>query len=133
MTSGIAITLAGVLEETSKAADAYEIYRGAFERLESKHPSSASERWRLVAIAYKMGEMAASYEFPNSDAEEEKWLTYAVNESLKLSAEGSTPGEASIFSKLELPGWSASGDEVIGLAGPLQALGAHYSRRGNLE
>lgn len=133
MTTGIAITLAGVLEENSKAADAYQVYLGAFSRLDSTHPSSSNERWRLTALAYKLGEMASDYDFPNSREEEEKWLTYAVNEALKLSAQGLNSDEGSLLSKLELPSWNGVGDEALGVAGPVQALGAYYSKIGNFE
>lgn len=133
MTTGIAITIGGVLEESAKPAEAYEVYRGAFERLESTNPSLPAERWRLVALAYKLGDMASDYEFPNSQHEQEKWLTYSVNEALKLAAEGSSSTEKGLLAQFELPGWKGVGDEALEVAGPLQALGQYHAKVGNFE
>lgn len=90
---------------------------------------SGPERMRLVAIAYKLGEMAETYSQPPE--EEEKWLTWSVTELLSTlrqrQNEKSEP--VPVLHELELPSWVTKTDVVA----PLQALGEYYSRVGKAE
>ena len=140
--SGIAVSLAGVLEDNSKPAEAYEVYVDALNNLrKSSGTLSPKERLRAVAIAYKLGEMADTYQQPQED--EEKWLVYAVEEMLRVlrdeqraSVPKATPGSESMqpqqhvsLDELELPAWVDKTDIVA----PIQALGEFYSRVGKEE
>ncbi|KAF8149961.1 hypothetical protein B0H34DRAFT_802091 [Crassisporium funariophilum] len=102
-TTGVAIVLAGVLEEDHKLEHAYRIYEEALWQLRTANlavPSSSSadatnttpsrpdlgpetlkhlsgpEKMRSVALAYKLGELASTLHKPRE--EEEKWLVWAV-------------------------------------------------------
>ena len=77
--------------------------------------------------------MADTYQL--GEAEEEKWLTWSVEEVLKLAkAIGSSkPGSDSeenqlVLSDLELPKWASMTD----IGAPLESLGAFYARTGKL-
>lgn len=96
-----------------------------------------------MSIAYKLGEMAETYQQPTE--QEEKWLVFAVEEMLRILrdeqaaarlASGEAPDagtdastEKVILDELELPAWVQQTDVVA----PLQALGAFYSRAGKHE
>lgn len=141
--SGIAIALAGVLEAANKPEEAYDAYVAALDRLRATPDLSGRDRMRAVSIAYRLGEMAETYQQP--EAEEEKWLVYAVEEMLRIlrdeqaasrKAGGQVPDtgaetetERVILDELELPAWVQQTDVVA----PLQALGAFYSRVGKHE
>lgn len=107
------------------------------------------ERMRAVALASKLGIMAEIYNQP--PAEEEKFLTFAVEEMLRVLKDVSNE-PSSIFGKvigvsdktapeskqdenkvalsdLELPSWVSKTD----VGAPLAALGAFYTRRKNYE
>jgi len=105
--SGIAITLASVLEADNQPKAAWDIYLQALSFPQpSSFPSSAiqndvsvsikppqpdqkrptpQETLRQVSIAHKLGEMAEAYKF--GDKEEEKWLSWAVERILGLVRE----------------------------------------------
>ncbi len=139
--SGIAIALAGVLEENGKPQAAYDVYASALQRLRAANGLSGRERLRTVGVAYKLGEMAEIYQ--QSTKEEERWLVYAVEEMLRILRDeqlGSVPSSSAtgerteveqqwILSDLELPSWADKTDVVS----PLQALGAFYNRTGRQE
>lgn len=100
---------------------------------------------RQVSIAHKLGEIAEMYQF--GEAEEEKWLTWAVEKLLGLlhahkatssrSFSGERmgeqaqekPGEQVVLGDLDLPEWVTKTD----IGAPLEALGAFYARHGNVE
>ena len=143
--SGLAIALASVIEDDDRPQPAYEVYVDALARIQSaKEPLTGRERLRAVALASKLGEMAETYQLPV--AEEERWLTWAVEELLhivrdeggnrKLAVE-STEGkegqegqeEPLMLAELDLPPWVTKTD----LGAPLEALGRFYSREGNVE
>ncbi|KZT71894.1 hypothetical protein DAEQUDRAFT_743979 [Daedalea quercina L-15889] len=142
--SGIAIALASTLEAADRPEPAYEVYSDALSRLRAANaasPLSGPERMRAVAIASKLGEMAETYQLPV--AEEERWLTYAVEELLRVVRDGAghpklvVEGEAQqqqdetpmMLAELEMPPWVTKTD----VGAPLEALGRFYAREGNVE
>ncbi|KAF6745038.1 hypothetical protein DFP72DRAFT_1051606 [Ephemerocybe angulata] len=108
--SGIAISIAGVLEADGKAENAYHIYQEALQQL---------------------GKLAHALWKPKE--EEEKWLVYSVESVLK-DAMGSSeadfePKEGAaqlkeMMETLRTPRWAVNHD----IAAPFEALGAFYSR-----
>lgn len=130
-----------MLEAANKPEEAYDAYATALARLRAAPDLSGRDRMRAVSIAYKLGEMAETYQQP--EAEEEKWLVYAVEEMLRIlrdeqaaarraggqAADTGAETERVILDELELPAWVQQTDVVS----PLQALGAFYSRVGKHE
>ena len=99
---------------------------------------SPHETLRQVSIAYKLGEMAQVYGF--GDEEEEKWLTWSVEKLLRVlqdenvgvdTTAGGKGGERqeTLLADLNLPEWITK----TNLGAPLEALGAFYARKGNVE
>lgn len=151
--SGIAITLASVLENDGRAREAWDVYIEALSppltnflssKLETSTTprSSADKRLdvaRQMAISHKLGEMAEAYQF--SDVEEEKWLTYALERSLdlqRLQKESTTSAQDGVYHQLQtlladlhLPDWTT--EARVQLAAPAASLAAYYSRNGALE
>lgn len=140
--SGIAIALAGVLEDNNKPRESYELYARALDELRKTQGLSGKERLRAVAVAYKLGEMADTYQQPS--VEEERWLVYAVEEllrvlkdehhasRLRIGAVADVDNDKEhqlVVSDLELPKWV----ELTDVVAPLQALGAFYNRAGKQE
>ncbi|KAH9998596.1 hypothetical protein BJV77DRAFT_940428 [Russula vinacea] len=132
--SGIAITLCEVLEQDNKSNEAYEGYVSALEHLRKNWLALTNEeKLRAISIGQKLGEMADTYQL--GEAEEERWLTWSVEEMLKLAKAigGSKPGSKSeendlVLSDLELPKWVS----VTDIGAPLETLGAFYARTGKL-
>ena len=132
--SGIAITLSEVLEEDGQPKKAYETYVIALEHLKQHWISlTGEERLRAISIGQKLGEMADTYQL--GDEEEERWLTWSVEEVLKLAKDKGSPrldGKSQdshlVLSDLELPKWVS----VTDIGAPLEALGAFYARTGKL-
>ena len=132
--SGIAITLSEVLEEDGQPKKAYETYATALEHLKQHWSSLTSEeRLRAISMGQKLGEMADTYQL--GDEEEERWLTWSVEEVLKLAKDNGSPrldGKSQdsymVLSDLELPKWVS----VTDIGAPLEALGAFYARTGKL-
>lgn len=114
------------------------------------------ERMRAVAIASKLGEMAETFQQPA--AEEERLLVFAVEEmlrvvrSLQSAKDDSSPlsllanlvsgenaatkteaaeqdDEKVVLADLNLPKWVT----VTDVGAPIEALGAFYSRVGQIE
>ena len=91
---------------------------------------SGAERMRLAAMAHKLGLMAESYSRPQK--EEEKWLRWAVERTLKdirhvnESSGRSAPGPDTIqpLHELELPDWVARSDLLVFL----ESLGEFHAR-----
>lgn len=147
-TTGIAITLAGVLEADGKQEQAYQIYQEALNLLQEgpgnttsrlRTGLSAPERLRGVAIAHKLGELAEELHKP--EEEEEKWLVYSV-ETVLRDIMGATPaatvsiekGEgkeelSDLMGHLKLPVWATSHD----IAAPFEALATFYSKAGKIR
>ena len=114
------------------------MYVAALERLRKASELTGKERLRAVALAYKLGEMAETYQLPAE--EEERWLVYAVEEMLHVVRDEQAPGpkmsgadeqasQTLNLDELELPSWVDTTDVVV----PLQALGTFYSRVGKQE
>jgi len=139
--SGIAIALASVLEAADRPEPAYEVYSDALSRLRTSPDAlSGPERMRAVALASKLGEMAEVFQLPVE--EEERWLTWAVEELLRivrdegnkgrLVVEGAVRNDGNtpvMLAELEMPPWVTKTD----VGAPLEALGRFYSREGNVE
>jgi len=146
--------LGEVLEKNHKAEQAYEVYAAALERIQDAMQRQRSQpveiqvtgpdRVRAAALAFKLAEMAEEYSQP--EAEEEKWLVYAVEELLRVLRDtqsrmpaGSDASVGSVnghgdqttldLAELELPRW-VSRDDVVA---PLERLGAFYNRTGKQE
>lgn len=132
--SGIAITLSEVLEGDGQPKEAYEAYVTALEHLKQHWTTlTGEERLRAISIGQKLGEMADTYQL--GDEEEERWLTWSVEEVLKLAKDSGSPrlggnseGSQLVLSDLELPKWVSVAD----VGAPLEALGAFYARTGKL-
>ncbi len=89
-TSGIAILLAEVLENTDgddKKLEAYDVYVEALKQLQDANIPTLSgpEKMRAVALAYKLGELGGALEKPKEA--QEKWLTFGVETVLKYVLE----------------------------------------------
>ncbi|KAJ7683005.1 hypothetical protein B0H17DRAFT_1074968, partial [Mycena rosella] len=145
--TGIAIDLAGELEEQGNAAEAYALYSEALVLIRNRTQSggkldspeqeqglsglSGKERLRAVALAVKLGGLAAACVVPLE--EEEKIRVFAVEEVLKLlrDTQNSSPGEAEAldWAKVKLPAWMSKTDVGV----PLLELGDFYGRVGKLE
>jgi hypothetical protein len=153
-TTGVAITLAGVLEDNGEKEEAYKIYQEALRHLQSTYlnlPPDAPlpdldketlkrltnpEKMRAAALAYKLGGMAP--ELGKPDKEQEKWLTSSVNAVSVAALEapaGSDKAEKIpsarrlhiMGSDMRLPDWAKNHS----IAAPFEALGSFYSKRQN--
>lgn len=141
-TSGIAICLAGVLEEDRKLEEAYKVYEDAL--LQLQHVMDAKpqelkgqEKMRAVALSHKLGEMAHDMHKPQE--EEEKWLVWSVETILKSVLQAPAGNQADqngsrhdiqvMVEELALPSWVVQQD----IAAPFEALGSFYSRTGNIR
>jgi hypothetical protein len=160
--SGIAVAYAEILEALSRPREAYEVYLDALQRLRhaaQPDPSTPApnfqpfpapthrERMRAVALASRLGAMAEEWSLPLAD--EEAYLTYAVEEMLRVMRDvGGEPGglaaalfgsltkredvqddAAVVLSSLSLPAWVSTAD----VGAPLENLGNFYSRTGRYE
>ncbi|KAJ7778286.1 hypothetical protein B0H16DRAFT_1502917 [Mycena metata] len=130
--TGIAIDVAGELEEDGKHHEAFALYSEALDLIRSRSPEllSGPERLRAVSIAVKLGHLVE----PCGVAveEEENILVWAVEEVLKLlldSREKSDTSQPLDMEKLKLPKWMTKTDVSV----PLQELGDFYGRVGKLE
>ncbi|KAK7045419.1 hypothetical protein VNI00_007672 [Paramarasmius palmivorus] len=131
--TGVAVSLADVLEIANKPEQAYEICVQALDILQSedvKDQLGGQERLRGVAIAAKLGELAEELHKPAE--EEEKWKVWAVEEVLRVvKAESGNEGQAGQINlpMMALPKWITKAD----VGAPLEALGAFYGRTGRLD
>jgi hypothetical protein len=135
--TGILIALTEVLESNNKPRLAYELMSGYLENLPpreagTEHTWSGPERMRLVAIAFKLAEMANTYSRP--DFEERQWLLWSFHELLDALTQDKAAGGrvldvAPALHELELPDWVAKTDIVAGL----EALGEFLARKGEAE
>lgn len=80
--------------------------------------------------------MAELYGF--GEEEEEKWLTWSVERLLRVvqdqqqassAGDGKDGKQEILLADLDLPGWVTK----TNLGAPLEALGAFYARKGNVE
>lgn len=132
--SGIAITLCEVLEQDNRFKEAHEWYTAALEHLRKNWSVLTNEeKLRAISIGQKLGEMADTYQL--GEAEEERWLTWSVEEMLKLAKaiestkpRGNSEENRLVLSDLELPKWA----RVTDIGAPLESLGAFYARTGKL-
>jgi hypothetical protein len=120
--------------------EAYQVYSDVLRILQRELDAGrlgGEERMRAVAVACKLGAMAEEWQQP--EEEEERWLSWAVGELLKVvkdhhgrAGQDKTELEAStrvVLSELDLPSWASRQD----VGAPLEALGAFYARSGNVE
>ncbi len=136
--------LGEVLEASNNPNEAYETYSAAFAQLRAalaRNSLSGRERLRAVALAHKLGEMAEVYQ--RGPEEAEHFLTFAVEEALKLvKDEAANAGKGkekekeaeegevgTMLAELELPWWVRKVD----VAAPLEALGRFYAQDGKPE
>ncbi|KAF7316205.1 hypothetical protein MIND_00138900 [Mycena indigotica] len=135
--TGIAIDLAGELEETGDISGAYTLYSEALDKLREADGLNTQERMRGVGIALKLGwlvEQSQSEEGGKlvvSKEEEERVRVWPVQEVLKISLEAqrqSTGKEAESvdFATLQLPEGMSKTDICV----PLVKLGEFYSKHG---
>jgi hypothetical protein len=160
--SGLAVAYAEVLEALSRPREAYETYLDALQRIRhAARPDPAApaphflpfpapthrERMRAVALASRLGAMAEEWSLPPAD--EEAFLTYAVEEMLRVVRDvGGEPGglaaavfgsapkkqevkddTAVVLASLSLPAWVSTAD----VGAPLENLGNFYARTGRYE
>ena len=141
--SGVAITLAGVLEDAGLKELAYKIYAQGLGCMLNRASEpmqivtvdspairlSLGDKIRAVSIAYKLGELANILQKPLD--EEERWLTFCVQALLITMSDGAEHRnvERKTFEELELPSWAMLND----FAAPFEALGSFYARTGKLE
>lgn len=159
-TTGIAIVLAGVLEDDGKKEEAYKIYKEALRHLQSAHlelppppdsdsdsdsdfnlggmenlkPLSPPERLRAAALSHRLGYLASELKKP--EKEEEKWLVWSVN-AIIMTVMEAPAGEEKVTPRgknLHIMG----GDMRLpswatdhDFAAPFAALGSFYADRGN--
>jgi len=137
--SGIALSLASVLEQNHKPERAFEVYEEALGKLpKTLEALTGKEKLRAVGIAYKLGEMAEVVK--GKEEKEERYFAWAVEalvKSMKDDVEGGTGGSQEMIShgddpvvkELQLPEWATKTD----VAAPFEALGSFYVRTGKLE
>lgn len=127
--SGIAISLANVLEDNHKDQAAYDVYTTTLNRLqEVDDDRTGPEKLRTGAIAYKLGQMA---ETRKSVKEERQWYETACKELFAaVGVEKQREGEQPVvLAELELPQWVSR----VELVAPLRALASCYSRSGDSQ
>ena len=148
--SGIGIALANTVEEAGQPGRAFELYQEVLQYLRTAHlgpaiaknanadldtlqtPLSIPERYRTVALAYRLGELANKLDRPE---EEEKWLVWSVEALLRLL---NTPPSSAVP-----PEKNSKYDQVLNkqlgipvlfyqhnIAAPFEALGSFYARTG---
>ncbi|KAF8187005.1 hypothetical protein K438DRAFT_1835443 [Mycena galopus ATCC 62051] len=129
--TGIAVDLAGELEEDGKPQEAFALYYDALNLIRNAAAPdtlSGRERLRAVSIAVKLGQLAEPCGL--SVVEEEKILVFAVEETLKLLLDTRQDESQPLdFFTLKLPKWMTKTDVGV----PLQELGEFYGRAGKLE
>ncbi|KAA1472550.1 hypothetical protein DENSPDRAFT_838861 [Dentipellis sp. KUC8613] len=142
--SGIAVLLGEVQEANNKPEGAYDTYAAALAQLQANWAQLVpEERLRGVALAHKLGAMADEYQLGTE--EEERWLTFAVTEVLRVAkhvdkakAKSAAPGkdaeaeaktEKVVLAELALPKWVTTAD----IGAPIESLGAYYAKTGKLE
>ncbi|KAK7039463.1 hypothetical protein R3P38DRAFT_2899641 [Favolaschia claudopus] len=126
--TGIAVDLAGELEEDGKSQEAFALYSEALDYIKRADKQlSQRERFRAVSLAVKLGQLAESCPNPIPAEEEEAILVFAVEETLKLLM--GTRQEPLDMSTLKLPRGLTKTDISV----PLQLLGDFYGRAGKLE
>ena len=132
--SGIVAILGEVLEADGRPEQAYEIFVAGLSHLQSHWPElTGKERLRGVALAHKVGEMTETYQLGKD--EEEKWLTWAAQEALRITKGDSNVKEENgesvsmMLTELDLPKWV----NIVDIAAPIEALGAFYAKMQNTE
>ncbi|KAG7090179.1 hypothetical protein E1B28_011786 [Marasmius oreades] len=129
--TGVAVSLADVLEVANKPERAYDVCAealGILQREDVMGTLKGPERLRGVALASKLGELAEQLGKPRE--EEEKWKVWAVEEILRVvKAEATEEKKTLDLPMMPLPKWITKAD----VGAPLQQLGAFYARTGKLE
>ena len=124
------------MELNGKAHEAYELMSNYLESLPPLDDEATYDEWsgvermRLAAMAHKLGLMAEEYSRPQK--EEEKWLTWAVERTLKDIRHATDASDHSIsgagasqpLHELELPDWVAQSD----LLALLESLGEFHAK-----
>ena len=124
------------MESNGKPHEAYELMGDYLDNLPpldeetTYNEWSGVERMRLAAMAHKLGLMAETYSRPQK--EEEKWLTWAVERTLKdirhanEASDRTMPGSGASqpLHELDLPDWVARSDLVV----LLESLGEFHAK-----
>jgi tetratricopeptide (TPR) repeat protein len=137
--SGIAIALAGLLEEQGRLAEAVECLEEALSDLPTPEAASPAEKQREIALSQKIGSLAQAVGGPAMLAKAETRLSWSVAQLLKAAssddqrkaaAERTEKGEAGLSAnELQLPSWAARTD----LGASMENLGAFYLSQGKGE
>ncbi|KAL0581357.1 hypothetical protein V5O48_000733 [Marasmius crinis-equi] len=129
--TGIAVSLADVLDVANKPEAAYDICAEALailRRDDVKGTLEGPERLRGVALASKLGELAEQLGKPRE--EEEMWKVWAVEEVLRVvKAEAKDEETTMDLPMMPLPSWIRKAD----VGSPLEELGAFYAKSRRLE
>ncbi|KAK1223595.1 hypothetical protein PQX77_013524 [Marasmius sp. AFHP31] len=130
--TGIAVSLADVLDVADKPQAAYDILEeaiGILRREEVEPTLEGQERLRGVALASKLGELAEQLGKPRE--EEERWKVWAVEEVLRVVKSEADADEKITMDlpMMPLPPWIRKAD----VGAPLEQLGAFYAKSGRLD
>lgn len=137
--TGIAVALAGMLEQAHKIGPALEIYEDVFEQLSEERDERLMVR--AVGVAQKIGELASTIDTPGAMTKAEQHLEWAVTQLLKVSSTDAQRESAKArFAKgqqdagldmqdLKLPAWVSSVD----LGASMENLGNFYLSQKNAE
>jgi predicted DNA-binding transcriptional regulator AlpA len=148
--TGIAIALAGILEESGKLDEAWRAYRGAMVELRGaptereltvagidgtaepgNKTRSERERLRAAGVAQKLGGIAERTRETGHEAEAREAMEWALAELLKLSGKTASGEEESPLAgdDLQLPSWLTRTD----LGASMENLASSYARTGKPE
>ncbi|KAL0057941.1 hypothetical protein AAF712_015405 [Marasmius tenuissimus] len=130
--TGIAVSLADVLDVADKPQAAYDVLEeaiGILRREEVEPTLEGQERLRGVALASKLGELAEQLGKPRE--EEERWKVWAVEEVLRVVKSEVDADEKTTMDlpMMPLPPWIRKAD----VGAPLEQLGAFYAKSGRLD
>lgn len=118
--SGIGIRWGSMWEKLRELEKARKVYEKVYQDLRQAGHLTPPERMRAVAVAQRLAVL--------SSEEEEAYLTWSVEEVLRLTLPSKTSHDHSsiVMGELELPEWATGAD-----VGPcLEALGDFYARKG---
>ncbi|CAK5274649.1 unnamed protein product [Mycena citricolor] len=129
--TGIAVDLAGELEENGDKKHAFELLSEALGVLRAPDVTlSGPERLRAVSIAVKMASLGGDPTVSWSVEEEEALRVWTVEGILKLVQETCfAEGQTIDFAKVQFPPWMTGTDIAV----PLLELGAFYGKSGKME
>lgn len=131
-TSGIAISLGGVLEQQKKPRDALKVYDAAFTHISKAMDTAKRDRalmMRGVALAQKVGQLASDLPGESYEKLAEKRMSWAVTKLLKVVAQHQQDDSRDIKAGLDLPDFVTKTD----LGASMEDLGMFYLNKGDKE